>query len=341
MAIREGKWDCPQCGHKGNRGSEVKCKQCGKVRGNEVKFYVEDEAAEVVDDAALERARAGADWICQFCDAINPAANKACKSCHAERTDKKREVKEILDPPEAAPPPPKKKSKVGMIAGIVALLCGFGGVCAVCSTSEKDLKLDAKSWERTIEIEKYGTVVKHDWRDEVPSGGRVTSTERKVHHTNKIQTGTRTEQVKEKVKTGTKTVKVGKKDMGNGYFEDITKEEPVYEDRMVSKEVPVYREDPVYKDWATYEIEEWHKDRVATASGTDGDPAWPDTNLAGDKERAGKKAEVYKAVFKDDKGKEYLWKEAPLADWKGLAVGQRYKLKVSSLGSSVEGLAAK
>lgn len=336
--IREGKWDCPQCGFKGNRGSEIKCKQCNKVRGNDVKFYVEDEAAEVVDDEKLKKAQAGADWVCQYCDAINPAENKACKQCHADRTEKKREVKEILDQP-AAPPPPPKKSNAKMLGGIgalVALLCG-GGTCLVCGTSEKAATLEAMSWERTIEVEKFGTVVKEDWRDQVPSAGRVVSTERKLHHTDKIQTGTKTVQVSEKVQTGTKTVKVGKKDLGNGYFEDITKEEPVYENRMVSKEVPEYRDDPVYKDWAKYEIEEWHKDRVVRASAADNAPRWPEARLAGDKEREGKKVELYKATFKDEKGKELKWDKVPFEDWKDLKVGQGYKLKVS-MASGVEGL---
>ncbi|MGC4113583.1 MAG: hypothetical protein QM765_02740 [Myxococcales bacterium] len=335
--IREGKWDCPQCGFKGNRGSEIKCKQCNKVRGNDVKFYVEDDADEVFDQEKLDKAQAGADWVCQYCDAINPAGNKACKQCHADRTEKKREVKEILDQP-AAPPPPKPKSKKALwIAGLVALMCG-GGTCVVCMPSEKAATLEAMSWERTIEVEKYGTVVKEDWRDEVPSGGRVVSTERRVHHTDKVQTGTKTTQVSEKVKTGTKTVKVGKKDMGNGYFEDITKEEPVYENRMVNKEVPVYREDPVYKDWAKYEIEEWHKDRVVRASAADGAPHWPEARLAGDKEREGKKNETYKATFKDEKGKELKWDKVPFDDWKSFKVGQGYKLKVSIAGG-IEGLA--
>ena len=335
--IREGKWDCPQCGCKGNRGSELNCRQCNKVRGNEVQFYVEDDAAEVVDEQKLERAQAGADWICQYCDAINPEGNKACKGCHAEKAEKKREVKEILDQPPAAALPKKSNSKlIAGIGALVALLCG-GGTCLVCLPSERDATLEAVSWERTVEVEKYGTVVKHAWRDEVPGGGRIQSTERKVHHTNKIQTGTRTTQVSEKVQVGTRTVKVGKKDLGNGYFEDITKEEPVYENRTVDKEVPVYREDPVYQDWATYEIEEWHQDRVERAAGSDAAPRWPETRLAGDKEREGKKTEAYRATFKDEEGEKLEWGEVPFQDWKDFKVGQPYKLEVSIAGG-VEGL---
>ncbi len=339
MAIREGKWDCPQCGFKGNRGSEQKCRGCSKVRGNEVQFYVDDDAAEVADEAQLAKAAAGADWICQFCDAINPATGKQCRSCGAERTEKKRAQKEILDqPPPAAPP---KKSRTGLFVGLGALLAAVVGGWLVCSPSEKVLQLAEVSWERTVEVEAYGTVREEAWKDELPTGARVQSTTSKVHHTNKVQTGTKTvsKTVEEKVQTGTRTVKVGKKDLGNGYFEDITKQEPVYEkrSRTVTEQEPVYREDPVYKDWCTYDIDKWHKARVERAGAKDGSPRWPDTRLAGDKEREGAKTEVYRAVFKDPKGKTYEWKKAPLDAWQKLKVGEGYKVVVK-LGD-VTGLA--
>ncbi|MBI5544013.1 MAG: hypothetical protein HY901_09010 [Deltaproteobacteria bacterium] len=343
MTIREGKWDCPQCGLKGNRGSEQKCRQCNKVRGDEVRFYLEDEAAEVLDEAQLAKAQAGADWVCQFCEAINPAGGKQCRSCGAERTEKQREVKEILDQPVSPPLPPPKKKGLGRPAGIVgmlALLLGGGG-WLLCAPSERAMSLARVSWERTIEVERYDTVVKEAWRDEVPGGGRVQSATQKVHHVNKVQTGTRavSKQVEEKVQTGTRTVKVGKKDLGNGYFEDITKEEPVYErrTRTVTEDEPVYRDDPVYKDWCKYEIEEWHRDRTERASAADATPHWPQTRLSGGKEREGKRSEAYLAVFKDEKGKEWEWKP-PFDSWKGLAVGQTYKLDVSRLGG-IQGLA--
>jgi hypothetical protein len=342
MAIREGKWDCPQCGFKGNRGSEQKCRGCNKVRADEVKFYLEDDAAEVTDEKLLAKAQAGADWICQFCEAINPADGKKCKSCGAERTEKKREVKDILDQPAApAAPPPKKKSSTGLIVGLVGALA-LVATCGVCvfGSSEKQTKLDKVSWERTVEVEKFGTVTEEGWKDELPSGARVQSTTSKVHHSNHIQTGTRqvSKQVDEKVQTGTRTVKAGKRDLGNGMFEDITREEPVYEHRSktVTTDEPVYRDDPVYKDWCRYEIEKWHKDRVERAAGDDLAPSWPAAKLA-DKEREGKKAETYLAVFKDDKGKTYDWKKAPFDQWKGLEVGRAYKVVIRM--GDVEGLA--
>jgi zinc finger protein len=73
VAIREGAWDCPHCGRKGNRGPEKYCGGCGAPRGEDVPFYLPDDAPEVVEAEKLKRAQAGPDWTCPFCEADNPA----------------------------------------------------------------------------------------------------------------------------------------------------------------------------------------------------------------------------------------------------------------------------
>ncbi|MFN7131881.1 MAG: hypothetical protein ACK4N5_07355, partial [Myxococcales bacterium] len=240
MAIREGKWDCPQCGHRANRGGEVKCQACGKVRGDEVSFYLEDDAAEVTDEAALARANAGADWICEFCSATTPAAQKACRSCGAPRTGKRRAERELRD----APPPPQKKKTGGRWKWALAALAVIGSCVWVCTPKEQAATLEAVSWERTVEVERFATVVEQGWRDELPAGARVLSSERRKSHDQQVQTGTRTvsKTVSEQVKVGTKKVKVGTRDKGNGYFEDLYEDEPVYEtrQRQVTETEPVY-----------------------------------------------------------------------------------------------------
>ncbi|HCF62281.1 MAG TPA: hypothetical protein DFS52_30355 [Myxococcales bacterium] len=339
MAIREGRWDCPQCGNQGNRGSELKCPACGRVRAEEVQFYAAEDAAEVTDEAALARAKAGADWICEFCGATTPADQKRCRGCSADRTEKRRAVKELLDRPEAPAPAPKKKSKAGLVLAGIGLLAIAGGLL-LCRAKEASMTLAGVSWERTVEVEKYTTVVEEHWRDRLPEGARILSTERKLERTDKVQTGTRpvTKTVEEKVQTGTKKVKVGKKDLGNGYFEDLFKEEPVYETRQrtVTEDEPVYRDDPVYADWCRYEIDKWVKDRVEKASGADKSPDWPAV-AATDKQRPGKKVETYRALFKDADGEEHEW-TPKLDEWQRLEVGRKYNV-VTRLGS-VQGLAA-
>lgn len=47
-----GRWDCSYCGTKGIRGSERECPNCGRPRGEDVKFYVDDPKDYVPEDEA-------------------------------------------------------------------------------------------------------------------------------------------------------------------------------------------------------------------------------------------------------------------------------------------------
>jgi hypothetical protein len=341
MAIREGRWDCPQCGHKGNRGSEIKCSACGRVRGQEVGFYLAEDAEEVVDEAARARATAGADGICEYCQATTPASQTHCKSCGAERTEKRREVKVLPDQlePAAPDPTPKRSSKRGWLVAGAVLLALFGSCLFLFRSKESRMTLEKLSWERQVEVEQYKTVVEEKWRNELPGAARVLSTERRVHHHDKIQVGTRrvSHTVDEQVQTGTRRVKTGTRDLGNGYFEDVYDDQPVYETRQrtVTEDEPVYREDPVYADWCRYEIDKWVPAGVQKASGEDGAARWPDV-ASGPTQRPGKMTEKYRAIFRDADGKAHEW-EPDYDHWKPLRAGEQYRV-VTRMGK-VTGLA--
>ena len=98
MALREGAWDCPVCGRKGNRGPDKFCGGCGSPRGPEVELYLPEDAPEVTEAEALKRAQAGPDWICPYCQGDNPATNTFCSGCGAPRDGAKtRQVTEQRD----------------------------------------------------------------------------------------------------------------------------------------------------------------------------------------------------------------------------------------------------
>jgi len=181
------------------------------------------------------------------------------------------------------------------------------------------------------------------WEGEVPSGARVLGSSREVHHINKIQTGTRTatRTVSEQVQTGTERVKTGTRDLGNGYFEDVYEDRPVYETREheESYQEPVYRDDPVYRQRYRYEIDKWMPDREAKAEGQDRSAAWPDPNL-GAKEREGSRTEVYEVLLQDAKGKAARYKAPNEQVWRSFEEGRTYKAKVYSSGeiASIEGM---
>ncbi|EKD84060.1 MAG: hypothetical protein ACD_39C00268G0001, partial [uncultured bacterium] len=75
--IVEGYWICPNCNAK-NRGAEQKCDDCGAVRSENVQFHCDSDAPVITDEEELKKAKAGPDWICQFCGNTSPSSSANC-----------------------------------------------------------------------------------------------------------------------------------------------------------------------------------------------------------------------------------------------------------------------
>lgn len=350
MAIREGAWDCPHCGRKRNRGPEKYCGGCGAPRGPEVQFYLPDDAAEITDQQALEQAKVGPDWICSYCGADNPSRNDFCSGCGAPKDGAKTRqvVEHRFDAPAVPPPPPPAATKTSKLSPGLKKGCGIGclGLLALFifffilgSPKEKDLTVTGHQWVRTIAVEELRPVTEQAWEGEVPGAARLLGSSTEVHHVDRIQTGTRTKTrtVSEQVRTGSERVKVGTRDLGNGYFEDVYEDRPVYETRSHEEtyQEPVYVEKPVYRKRIRYEVEKWVPDREARNEGRDTSAAWPDSRLAS-KEREGARQEVYEVFFTDPKGKQAHYRAPNEQVWRSFEEGRTYKGKVKSDGEVVE-----
>lgn len=319
MTIREGKWKCTYCDAL-NRGRDLKCQGCGATRERDVQFIYDETAAEVTDAAELARARSGPEWLCENCGSSNASELTTCRQCGAERgTARAREVKMVGAP---APPPPPRPSilpKVlmafGAVAALVVLLIG-GLIFYFTRTHEAELTVTAVQWQRSIEVEEFRTLTEQKWEDEVPNDARVQSRRREFHHNDKRQVGTREVEktYTERVQVGTKRVKTGTKDLGNGYFEDVYKNEPVYENRERTKTVsePIYVDVPVYRDKVTYQVDRWIVARTERAEGQDNAPQWPKL-MEGPKLRAGKRAEKY-LLFLKEAGKDKTYEHEVAAE---------------------------
>jgi hypothetical protein len=345
LAIREGAWDCPVCGRKKNRGPDKFCGGCGAPRGPEAQFYLPDDAPEVTEAETLKKAAAGPDWICPYCQGDNPATNTFCSGCGAPKDGAKTravtEQKDGVTPAPLAAPSPKGGSKIGKrlgvgCLGLVALVALFIFLGRPKSTT---LTVTGFHWTRTVAVEEIRPVTEQAWEGEVPSGARVLGSSREVHHVNHIQTRTqtRTRNVSERVQTGTQRVKTGTRNLGNGFFEDIYENRPVYENRSHQEtyQEPVYVDRPVYRQRVRYEIEKWMPDRDAKSEGRDHNAVWPDSRL-GSKEREGKRAETYEVIFRTSKGETATWKAPTEQAWRGFEEGRAYKGKVYGDGRVAE-----
>ncbi len=353
MAIREGRWDCQYCGTIGNLGRHHQCHNCGRSRPESTKFYLADN--EQVTDKQLQRqALVGPDWICQFCGTSNAADITICGSCRAPRESdspsqqvKDYDLSEVPtsgdmtfdDEPSSEEPiqeEPSTKRKIPIIALVAA-----GALVVICLTAiaflifggrESEATVDGFLWERTLDIEELQTVVEEDWQ--IPSGGRLLSQREAIHHYDQIldHYETRQREIEEQVQVGVEVYVCGQRDLGNGFFEDIECEEPVYETRYRTETFgePIYRDEPVYQTLYSYDIDKWTVISSEVASGNDHSPYWPRANLE-ENQREGDTDEYYVVYFVDDEGEIHEW-ETTWQQWQRLEQGQQVVLKFNALG---------
>ncbi|RMG06286.1 MAG: hypothetical protein D6731_26115 [Planctomycetota bacterium] len=353
MTIREGRWDCTSCGAQGLTPRDMTCTGCGAPRAEDVRFYLPEDAPEVTDEEELARARSGPDWQCGYCGAGNPADAGSCAQCSAPREDSpSREVRELRDDPaSAAPPPPPEQpapeaasgpaKKAGAVSalgvlgclGLCCLLAVVGGLLR--KPQQAVLEVQRVSWERSIPVQEQRPVVERGWT--LPAGARLLGQSQEIKSHREVVDHYETRTRKKRVQVGTKKVVVGKRDLGNGYFEDIVEEKPVYETRDETYREPVMRREPVYATQYRYEVIRWKTVRNEVARGDDKAPRWPELRL-GPKQREGPRREVYRLHLRgtgEQAGETYVY-ELPEAEWRHYEVGQRVDATVS--GDEVESL---
>ncbi len=335
--IRIGRWDCPACGHKGNIGYETHCSQCGSPRGKTVKFYLPDESEEVTDAQNIAQARAGVDWICDYCGADNKATDTACRSCSNPRTetDINRQTRDIrFDAPPIAPTPvaqPKFNKGYYVFGGLALLLVVL---FFLFRTRETTVTVTAHEWIREIHTEKFIPVIEEDWS--LPSGARLKKSFRDVHHYDEVLVGYETRYRTVEKPVGTERIKVGVRDLGNGYFEDIYETRTIYKTVRESYEVPIYKSVPVYATKYRYEIYRWKPDKVYRTQGRDMSPYWsnavpPITSTHRESERF----EKYVLHFKDERGNEFS-DDCSFEFWKSVRDGDVIKAEQNAFSTRLK-----
>ena len=355
--IIEGYWDCPQCGTKKIRGRYRYCSSCGRPRGDGVKFYM-IETDNYVEDQ--ENANREPDWYCSFCQSLNSSKSKYCESCGASQEDSDENYFEMLNRNEAKKqeedrlqketedlannynskdvsekkpessfldkiPSWAKKAALFLIPALLIMMLIYAMI-----PKQTELHVLDKSWEREVEVQEYKTVREKDWA--VPPGGRIAYTQEEIHHYNQVidHYETVTEEKSERYVSGYRTVVTGHRDLGNGNFEEITSEEPIYDTRTwtETRQEPVYVSIPVYETKYYYDIERWiHKEWLKT-SGTTDEPYWHELDLIPDTEREGEHKETYTIKVENKKEKEFTY-NLSYDDWSKINKDSMLTVKIS------------
>lgn len=351
-----GLWDCPACGTKGVRGDVYTCPNCGRVRADDVKFYLPADAVEVTDAAGIAAAKAGADWQCDYCGNLNAAGSASCEKCSAPRGSKQRDTHkyeqaaaprsaaeaaaapgEAVSPPAAAPPRRRSWVVPAVIVGVLALLVGLG--IWLFAPRESLATISGKSWERSLRVEAYGPQQAQDWAASVPAEAYDRQCRTAVRSYVPVQVGTRTEQQQQcqRVAVGEEQYECGVVDLGNGRFEQQMCTRTLYEDQCewVAVEVPVYVQQPIYDNYCTYTVDRWAYVRTETAGERDTEPYWPAVEYAqNEREQEGGRQENYIVYIVD--ANERTWEYVTdLATWQQFSRGQQVALKVTKTNKIV------
>lgn len=319
QGVFEMLWDCEHCDTKNLLGKTNRyCPVCGAPQDPKRRRFPapgEETAANTTYD--------GADRHCPACNTANGAKAVHCRHCGSPM-DGSGDVKRLADqvdgrstePAPVAQPtaPPKKKLWPFVLGGIAVLTCGFCGV-ATFWTKPSAAKVTGHTWERIIDIERFGPVSESDWCSAMPSGAHNVSRTRKQRSTNRIPDG--------------QTCSTRNVDRGDGTFE--RKQE------CTTK----YKEEPVYDQYCSYEVDKWAKARSVNAKGTMANsPQWPSvgelrTGSMVGAEREGARHETYTVKLGGPKGESWSC-DYSQAQWQGLAEGSTHEVAVRVLTGGVD-----
>ena len=258
-----GYWDCPVCGTQGIRGDTVNCPSCGRARGD-VQFYMKDHAEsqtreqgdtadiEYVDEEKAKTASRNPDWYCSFCNSLNSDNAQFCANCGASRESSEANYFDMLKKKKAqeatmAPPQPTAqelaqtrtapKSKRGLIFLLVAIVAIVGLFMYMNGDKTAgDLTVSALSWERNIQIEENVQYSESGW--DLPDGAELTSQRQEIHHYDSVLDHYENVEVQRsrRVIDHYETYYTYN-DLGNGNFEQVENQRPVYETEYYTETV--------------------------------------------------------------------------------------------------------
>ena len=301
-----GCWDCDYCGADRISGEIKICPKCGKPRGKDITFYMAGPKQYVEDPDKINK---NPDWLCPYCNTLNPDDNKFCSACGAareesednyfeskekdrERKEKREEDKRKAEGAAAAASVSRSSGK-SRLPLFIGLFIALALLVYLMMPKTKGIHVDAKSWERTISVERYQEVQDSSWN--LPDGAWNVTSREEIYTYNHVldHYETRTWEVSEQVLDGYDT-EIEYKDLGNGYYEEIEHQVPRYrtEYHTETYEEPVYVDIPVFAKKYYYSIMRWLYDRDEVTSGTDTEPYYAELPLS-DTERESGRSEQY------------------------------------------------
>jgi len=341
-------WTCKRCGSK-NVGTTKICATCGNVMSETDKFDLPAQQELIKDEKEIAAAQVGPDITCKYCGARNRGDATICSQCSAElKEGKARQAGQTLGAFDTTAKPDVKCPYCGEMNPATALKCQkcagslakrpvdqpkpiaqpvaasgpsrglmaafFIFLVAACvfffvmssRTNDTIAGVQGVQWQRSIEILGFRPVTHEAWADQIPAGAQKGNCSEKVRRTQSEPAPNA-----DKVCGTPYTV-----DQGNGTGKVVQDCEYQVKDQ-----------------WCDYTRNEEVVVDTAVASGSDGNPEWPNPNLSVG-EREGNRAEKYEVTFSSD-SKRFPYEAKDAAEFAQYTIGSRWKLKVNGFSAIV------
>lgn len=324
---RNPDWLCEFCGSL-NSDNLTECYNCGATKEDSFKTYFEnkkkrEEKQKKIDDQ-IKKSYTDDEEVKTDRNTYQSNIEKvSSKSDSVITKSKKPFFKSIFSN--------KKLLKIGAISLTAILIITSLIFLFIPKTVEGTV--EDFSWERTIAIEELKTFNESDWS--LPSGARLQYSQTEIASYKQVidHYETKTVQKSREVISHYETYVSGYRDLGNGTFEEILSQRPVYTTEYYTEtiEEPVYRSEPVYATKYYYEIDRWTHTRSVETKNNDKTPFWGEVVLK-EKERECNKSEKYFiTVLSEEKTNKYSVKYDL---WNSLKNGDKVKLKVNIFGEA-------
>jgi DNA-directed RNA polymerase subunit RPC12/RpoP len=350
----ELQWTCPNCNGL-NPGSARFCLSCGAAQPEDVEFHLPERQELLSDGDKIAQAQAGPDIHCPYCGTRNPAGSikcvqcggdlsegairasgkvlgafqeqpagtVTCPNCGSENPDTALKcancgaslAKETQPRPVPAQAASTTKGRnpllvIGIVAVVVVLCLAAAAVYLIGSrTSGLSATVEQTHWERSIPIEALVPVEHQGWFDNIPSDAEVGQCQEQVR-----------EVVDQPVPNSVEVCGTPYTvDSGSGFGEVV--QDCSYE---------------VYDNYCAYTLTEWQQVDLATASGSDFSPIWPEPQLQPGERLGNNQTETYIVVFHAEDGSSYNYHASDFQTYQQYPPGSEWTLVVNGFGDIVD-----
>lgn len=349
-------WQCSVCERRGNRGLKDRyCTNCGHKKDASDGEYMPKDTSEV---AALsgdddDRARAGADRVCQYCDSLQSRLNKCCGNCGASDVEPTRSATEepracTSDEPVAsdafAAPRMRSWWPKLVVGAAVASLTWLG--YWLFAPRVVDAVVTGMYWKHEVAIQRW-QVNAHDGFDPEGAAFDVTPVGMRHHHYDHVHVGSHREPYRESYTCGqscyttprTRSCRSnsnGTATCSSGGGDRVCHDKACY--RTAYRTVQDYADVSRQRMYYTWRSWGWRYNRSVTKEGRSIETFWPSdaelkpsTIADGEREQSERK-ESYQVVFGYDDERVNI-NPSTEVEFKRYQVHQRRKLKVNRAGS--------